>query len=1003
MRLAFSFLLLVLSLAGNAQQYQFSNYSVGDGLAQSQVFAMVEDARGYLWMGTRGGGLSRFDGRNFTTFTTQHGLAHNYILALFEASDGRLWVGTNNGLSIYNGLHFENHLVDNAQPLSVGGFAQDAEGNIWIGTGRGVVRYDGSAFENRTETANYPKGHIGAVFSDRDQNVYLGHNRGFSKVTEAGLQTTTRKQGLNNHLLAAATQDSTGNIWLGTYGNGLNIISDSGIQSWRNSAGLGDGLILSMLTDARGNVWMATQDMGVLLWDARDSTITNLTESDGLCNNHVRCMLEDSWGNLWFGSSGGGVSRYSGQRFVHHDRSTGLPGDYVYSVFEDHAGQLWTGNSGMGVSLLDSSGWVRYGQDSGFKDVKVKVIFEDRNCNLWLGTEGQGVARWGDSTFTFFNGTNGLSNNWIRDIVEDGYGNLFVATSGGGITVLEPNDSAFSGYIPTHLGSQFGLPQTRVNCLYLDKQERIWFGTPAKGLGYLTYNRQLKLWDETNGLPDNRIRSMVADKAGNLWIGTGGGGVLKMPLYADTIGFESVDVEAGLTSGNVYLLELDDEHNLWAGTESGVDRLALDSAGNVLEIKHFGAAEGFVGIETAQNAVCKDRQGNVWFGTIAGLTMLRPGKGEKNLRAPTTSLTNIRLFYEPMQQTSYGAWMQDWGQLKPGLQLPYDRNHLSFDFLGIDLKNPQKVRYQWRLVGSEEDWSPVTEKSDATYSNLAPGSYTFEVRAMNEDGVWTAEPQTASFTILPPFWQTWWFIALCIAAGLAIIALIFRVRLAQLRRERKALTLEKDLLALEQKALRLQMNPHFIFNALNSIQALITLKDEKTARYFLAKFSKLMRNILENSRESVISIESEVATLDSYLSLERFSRNEAFDFSIEVDEVLDAEGINIPPMMIQPFVENAIIHGVAHLSERKGQITVRFYQSGSTGLMCEVSDNGIGRTKAKSISSQVAHGHKSTALVVTQERLDLLNAGSTNGPSLEITDVEADGSGTRVVLQLPLL
>ena len=213
--------------------------------------------------------------------------------------------------------------------------------------------------------------------------------------------------------------------------------------------------------------------------------------------------------------------------------------------------------------------------------------------------------------------------------------------------------------------------------------------------------------------------------------------------------------------------------------------------------------------------------------------------------------------------------------------------------------------------------------------------------------------------------------------------------------------MEKHLLSLEQKALQLQMNPHFIFNALNSIQSLISQKDEKKARYQLAKFSKLMRSILENSRSQVITLEDEIQTLQDYLAIEKSSRGNTFDFKVTTLLEVDTEELMIPPMILQPFVENAIIHGVAHLTEN-GKIDIHFLQKNKI-LECSIQDNGIGREAAKEIKSQIEHQHKSAALEVTQERLDILNKDMRGLKSLEITDLKnknGDASGTKVLVRL---
>ena len=264
-----------------------------------------------------------------------------------------------------------------------------------------------------------------------------------------------------------------------------------------------------------------------------------------------------------------------------------------------------------------------------------------------------------------------------------------------------------------------------------------------------------------------------------------------------------------------------------------------------------------------------------------------------------------------------------------------------------------------------------------------------------------------SFSILPPFWQKWWFI---LGAGLliaTIIFTIFRFRLSQIRKKAQAaqeqLELENHLLQLEQKALQLQMNPHFIFNALNTAQSLFMSDDQTAARSLISKFAKLMRAILLHSRETSIPLRDEIDLLENYLAIEQFSRPNKFDFKIRVADELDVDELMIPPMMIQPFVENAIKHGINHLKE-KGKIEIEFSKKGNK-LECCISDNGIGRRASAELNAQKTKNHKSTALLVTKERLEILNENKNNHKSLEINDlVHSDGSpaGTKVTVRMPL-
>jgi LytS/YehU family sensor histidine kinase len=323
----------------------------------------------------------------------------------------------------------------------------------------------------------------------------------------------------------------------------------------------------------------------------------------------------------------------------------------------------------------------------------------------------------------------------------------------------------------------------------------------------------------------------------------------------------------------------------------------------------------------------------------------------------------------------------------------------------LNFSNPEKVLYQWKLEGSEKDWSPSRNQRTVTYSNLPPGDYTFLLKACNEDLVWTEVPEKISFKILRPYWQQWWFISLFVifTGGILFFAYKRRVKIISQKAEeaRHKLELEKNMIELEQKALRLQMNPHFIFNALNSIQSQINAENEQTARYYLAKFAKLMRKILDNSREQVITLEDEIDTLDNYLLIEKFAGGDKFDYEIKVNPDIEKDYIKIPPMLLQPFAENAIKHGFKNI-EKRGHLEISFEEKDGY-IECSLVDNGIGREKANELQQKSESFHKSTALLVTQERLDLITKIE-NIKLIEIIDLVSENGeaiGTKVIIRIP--
>ncbi len=976
-------------------------------MAQSQVYSLLQDSRGYLWMGTQGGGISCFDGINFKTYTVKDGLINNYVSCIKEDAAHNLWIGTMNGLCRYNGIEFKKFkLVGDSAQVSIKSIDFDNKGRKWLATNVGILFIDDKGITNVSELLKDKKTVVTSILVDKQNNVWYGNSEGLYKITESNNAFSKIKydksNGFTNNSIPCIKQDAKGNLWIGTYGDGVYVYDGERFFRIDLNLELYKQTILDCYFDKRGNVWLATLNNGVAEYNTLSKNFSWITENEGLSNNHVRSIIQDKSGNYWFGTSGGGVCNYFGKQFTVYDKSSGLGGNFIYSIFRDSKQRLWAGTSDKGVTVFDSSRFTNYNSLKGFADVKVKAINEDNNGNIYFGTDGQGVFVSGDG-FTF-SAINELNKKYIRSIIKDKNGDLWIATAGAGLYKLVLKGSP----LLINFNVKEGLLHPRLTALHYDRRGRIWYATENNGIGYIENDKIKKPFFTLNTkLPSSSIRCFTEDKSGYLWAGTGGDGILCFPLYQGDLKLKRYDHTNGLTSSNIYLLSCDNNNNLFVGSETGLDHIFLDKERKPVEIKHYGKGEGFTGIETCQNSVFNDADGTIWFGTINGLTKYNPANLVKNDNEPVTTITDVKLFNIPISKTEYKNCVSDWNKIND-LSLPYDQNNLSFDFNGISFSNPEAVRYQWKLEGSDKTWSPVTAQQNVNYSNLGSGNYTFLVKACNEDGVWNKEAAAFKFYISPPFWRSLWFISLMIISGFAIVFGIFRWRVqrvtAKALEEQKKLQLEKEVVELEQKALRLQMNPHFIFNALNSIQSQIGTDNEQAARYYLAKFSRLMRQILDNSRNTTITLEEEINTLENYLLIEKFCNGDRFEYKITVDDKIEKDYLKIPPMLLQPFIENAIKHGLKHVDGKMGLIEVNFIEKGSN-LECSVTDNGIGRVKAEALNKVSKETyHRSTALLVTQERLDLLQEGGNTG-SLEIIDLydkEGNAKGTKVIVKIPI-
>ncbi|MEM8907557.1 MAG: two-component regulator propeller domain-containing protein, partial [Bacteroidota bacterium] len=889
-------------------------------VGHSQIHALLQDSRGYIWLGTWGGGLSRYDGQQFQIFTERDGLSSIYIAALYEDEEHNIWIGSNRGLSRYDGQQFQHFTPTNSAPINVQCIAQDAQGQLWVGTTEGLFRMGEQGLLNwATQSALPPQLFVYALHLDQKGRLWVGSDQGAYCLQGDRVEQYTTEQGLTSNTIKAFVEDHYDQLWMATINEGINIFTAQGIRRFEYSDLLEDGLgINTLFRDQLDRIWVGLVNEGVFIWDPLSQSPAFLKERDqkGLESDNVRCIVQDDWGDYWLATAGGGLSKYfySDQQFENYTEREGLADREVYALCRDSSQRLWLATS-RGISIFDGQQFSNYSQDNGFMDVKSRAIFADRSGKIWIGTEGEGLAMYDGISYRFFKSWDGLGGDQIQDILQDSAGHIWVAMADAGVAriALDPRDSMGNTYRIRHFDRSDGLPSTFIYDLHLDQQARVWYASRTGGIGFIQGDSLSVTLDQQNGLPDVEVRTLHEDQRGYLWGGTAKAGIFKLPLYQDSFRIQTFDQSTSLRSNNVYLLSFTEANQLWLGHQTGIDCIQFNAGHNeILQVQSYGVTEGFPGGETCESAVLVDSSGSIWFGTTGGLSHYQAGTNRKNEQPPKLRFTNIRLAYDSLQNTPYADLFQSWGSLQAPLELPYHEHQLAFEFQGINHPAPSKVTYSWLLEGLHREWSPPQSNRIVNYANLAPGAYTFKVKAFNEDRVATNHPITASFVIQPPVWQTWWFRTSMLVVGLLLLFGIFALWLNRIRRKaRRAaerLEMEKNVLELEQKALQLQMNPHFIFNALNTIQSMINEKEHRSARYQLAKFSKLMRATLEHSRTDLIPLTEEIHALEHYLSIEQISRDHSFTFQIQTIGDTSAEQLLVPPMMIQPFVENAIEH-----------------------------------------------------------------------------------------------
>ncbi len=1000
-RFLFGLFILFIWQFSVAQTHKFTNYALVEGLSQSEVYAIHEDHAGYIWIGTHGGGLNRFNGIDFELFTSFDGLPNNGILALYQDNQDNLWIGTDNGLAMYDGKSFTQfESKDKSKPFVVGHIASNKKGELYFGTTHGIFTIDNG--ELKKSGINMRFDYLNFMYFDSQDRLIVGNENRIAVIKDNKVNYLNQKNGLGPQSVGAGISLPNGDMIASCYGGNVYYGSNGRFKKLLPNALFHGKLINEIYLDSEFRVWFGTQNSGVYTLDLKDSSVNHYNVYDGLANNHIESIYEDSWGNVWIGTGGGGLSKFHKVAFSTLNAKNGLPGDWIYSCLRRKNGEIWVGSGEAGVTVMTDSTLVNYRGLNGFTSSKIRLMFEDSDDRVWLAAEGNGLWVYDSSFHQIISDVPGVPFDHIKSITQDTSGYIWVCEGGKGLLQLDYVDSLRTVNTVNRWTTQNGLPKNYIFALHADNLNRIWFGTKSSGIGYIDGHKVVHL-TTNDGLVSNNCSMITEDENGYIWI-AGGDGISRISAFKRDLPIYAYTYKDGVIGIPVYQVYPAPNGFLWVGTTNGVTRFE-NKNGELSQATHFGYGEGFEGLETNTNAVCHGNDGKMYFGTGAGVMVFQGSKIEQKNRPPILHIKQINLFYEPLYK-KFPAITGTWGTMIENLDLAHDQNNLSFDFYGINHLNPDKVEYSWKLENFESDWSPASKQTTATYSNLPPGVYTFKVKARTAGGKWSPEVVTKQFTIQdappppPPFYQTTWFIVSVSSLAALILGLIAIIWYIRLRRERERIKLERNMIELEQKALRLQMNPHFILNALNSIQSLISTQDTKKARYQLAKFSKLMRQILDNSRVQMISLEDEISTLENYLAIEKFSSGNQFEYTIN-DGGLEISEIEVPPMMLQPFAENAIIHGMKHI-EHTGHISINFSIEESL-LVCEIDDNGCGRKKAAENKSQIAQQHKSAALVVTQERLEILHDNKRKN-SLEIIDKYEDDKpkGTKVIIRLPL-
>jgi ligand-binding sensor domain-containing protein len=969
----FLFLFLTAASGVNAQQPVYTSFTVENGLPSNEVYDIFEDSLGYIWFATDHG-IAQYDGYNFRSYSTADGLVHNTIFGFFEDVHHRVWMRTFNSALCYmeNGkfypYKYNQQLQDFLGRNFIQSFVIDASGDLWF---MSIRQPFGLYHQFHTD------GHIVRVPVEPGYNAMLLELGNGISIAAVDFENYDR------NAIAETSMLHRGNGWYFNIGG--------------NDADLGRSLVRNAW-NSPGNFAFSFNEHAVIVRDGKIERRFQFSHLDAVNNLYI-----DRSGTHWICIHGAMPYRpglANGETPVYYNQFA------VHAVKEDRRGNFWfaTGNGGvLFVPGLD----VLYQQK--LEAISGELLLAEKcNNHLFVVARNGHMYHLGleknapDSAFTDLG--DDASKGIINTLLADEKNNILhfglraespeeILRSGtfaklspmkpkrGGLRsiavsdnrILQGNNTSWMLYDKTDTllyDSKSEGFQRFCTAVAIDASGQYWIGT-TDGL-YVFTNGKTTPYHPQDSIFRQRVTDIVTDSTGGVIVSTRGAGLIIIRGSK----FTNLREKDGMSTDLCGKILLDDSI-IWVCSNKGLNRIAAH--GQTYSIRRITV---FHGLSSNMINDIVGWKNLILLATGKGLCWFDKTRTGSSYYKPAVYINDVQANQQAIQE---------------GMHLKYNENNLAFSFIGLLFNAGGHVEYRYRLEGYDTTWNYTSERT-IRYFNIPDGDYKFMVSAKNENGIWNEKPATFSFHIPKHFSQTWWFRMLFVLSCIIVVWLVIRIYIKQ-RRLRERMT--SDMLLAELNTLRSQMKPHFIFNSLNSIQHFILERDEESAHLYLTHFSSLMRKILDNTRQNTIPLSTEIETLRLYLELEKLRFGENFRYTISVDPEIETERIGIPPMLIQPYAENAIWHGLL-LQKDNPELKISFALNAQE-LLCVIEDNGIGREQSRAMRKQPKHN--SAGMKNIEERVAILNRVAGTAITINVEDLYHAGgtaAGTRVVIRLPL-
>jgi ligand-binding sensor domain-containing protein/serine phosphatase RsbU (regulator of sigma subunit) len=764
-----------------SQQYYFKKFGKKEGLPSINIKSLFQDVDGFIWVGMQQGGIARFDGKSFKLFTKDEGLVSNEITCITQDKDKQLWIASNQGVSCFDGRTFKNYTTkeglrsNNVQQIFI-----DDKNKIWLATDNGINVFDGKEFKSITKQEGLKSENVFTITQDKKGNMWFGLSQsGIVKYENDKLINYSGTEIYNKRSFFSSFTDSEGNIWFGgTDEQGILKYNGKKFEQIKEFENLALDQIGHITEDKQNNIWFATAH-GAVKYNPKNKTYQQFEQNNGLSSNSVQTFCVDYEGNIWIGTFAGGVDLFKNQAIINYTSNQGLPTNNINTLHITRNKKVLAAPFSLGLYALNGKIAEPINTSNDITSENILAIADNANNELWVGTEKNGIFVYTitDNKFILKKHITTLKKSQLTatmKILFDSSGNTWIGTFGAGLFRIDKKGEEF------HYAIDSGFPTENIVTLYEDKKHEIWAGTYDNGLVSCT-RKGFPSYNETNGLLSNSVWAITADDDNNLYLGTEEYGLLRY----DGKDFKNLTKSNGLCSNFIESIVWDTQEKcLWAGTNKGINRIVVNKDFSISAIRFFGEEEGFNGMEVNNNAIEIDNNGTVWFAAINGLSCFNPIYDYQNSTAPKIKLTKIRLAYQDIDWRKMADSVDATYNLPFDLKLNHNNNHLTFEFQALTTSN---IAYSYKLEGAESEWSPPSTTNIANYSNITPGqTYTFMVKAKSSNGI-ESEIESFSFTIFPPWWQTWWFYTLVILVSLTSIYSIIKYRTAALAKEKKIL------------------------------------------------------------------------------------------------------------------------------------------------------------------------------------------------------------------------